>query len=57
MSWKITTPEPKPQPERPPFNAGDYPLGTVAEQDGVKWYVVWDNQDKRHYWNDENKDI
>lgn len=57
MDWNIKLPAPKPAPERPPFPASDFPLGTVAEKDGVMWYVVWDNQDKRHYWNDKNKDV
>ena len=57
MNWDLKLPEPKATPERPPFNPADYPLGTTAEKDGVTWYVVWDNQDKRHYWNDKDKDI
>jgi len=55
--WKLDLPKPKPEAEKPPFNPADLPLGTTAEKDGVTWYVVWDHQDHRHYWNDKNKDI
>lgn len=55
--WSITVPEPEKKPERPPYSPDQYPLGTVAEKDGVEWYVVWDSQDKRHYWNTKNKDV
>lgn len=57
MGWNVRLPEPKPRPERPPFPARDYPLGTTAEKDGTTWYVVWDNQDKCHYWNDSPEDV
>ena len=57
MGWIIQPPAPEVEPERPPFPADSYPLGTTAEKDGHTWYVVWDDQDHRHYWNDTNEDV
>lgn len=57
MSWNVRLPESPAAAERPPYPARDFPIGTTAEKDGVVWYVVWDDQDKCHYWNDTPEDV
>lgn len=39
------------RPQRPFVSAAGYRLGTVVEMDdGSRWEVVWDNQDRQHRW-------
>lgn len=49
--WKIDIPEQKIEPSPPLFSPREYPLGTTAtDDDGNKWVVEFDEQDRIHRW-------
>lgn len=47
----VYEPEPQKVPQRPTVSANHYRPGTIVEmEDGGRWVVEWDDQDKRYQW-------
>lgn len=58
MSWDYILPVEPEKPTPPSRPADTLPLGTKATNtDGQEWFVVWDNQDKRHIWHYTDEDV